>query len=194
MTIDWDRVIARAAPVTRKVWDIAVSTVTFCWGGALTLAGGGVAILAATQLRLPDAVLLLHDGRHPPPVSDIRDAMLFFIAVGVGVLISGLHILHDWRHPHRQQAERIAALETELIAATQFAVEAEQRAENTGWAIDALAAIEDVFRLDGVLEAARRAARKALHPDGHPGAAEFEIRDLTERFQAAEAVFDRLAN
>jgi hypothetical protein len=138
MTMTVESVIARLEPwreriepVARKVYEIGVSAVTFCSGVALTLAGVGFAILVATQLRLPDAVLLLQDGRHPPqPVSDIRDGLLFLIALAVGVLIWGLHVLHDWKHPHLQQAKRIAALESQLVEVRQFAVEAEDRDGN----------------------------------------------------------------
>jgi len=48
--------------------------------------------------------------------------------------------------------------------------------------------LETVLRFPGV----RAAVLKLLHPDAHPGASDRERRTLTERFQQASAVFDRL--
>jgi hypothetical protein len=197
MTIDEESAIARVEPFARKIYNATLSFLTFCWGSVLTLAGSGVAILAAIELRLPDAVLLLQNSRHPPPpVSDIRTALVGFVAGGVGVLIWGLHTLerHNWFQPHNQQAERVAELESQLREAEQFADEAAQSAAGAEWMRDTLAAVEHLFSIPGVLDAARKAARKALHPDGHPGVGPDEIRDLTEEFQMAESVFDRFSN
>ena len=72
---------------------------------------------------------------------------------------------------------------------------ASESAADTEWMREAIAAVNYVFRIPGVVEAARRAARKALHPDtAQPDTGPDEIRDLTERFQMAEAVFDRFSN
>ena len=143
--------------------------------------------------------MMMQNGGQSP--SDTRLGLVILSAFALAGLIWGLHILHDWFRPHQKQAGRIAALESELssletrcFAAEQYADEAAEEAGAAKWMGDALAAVADVFKIDGVLEAARRAARKALHPDAHPGTSEHEIRDLTARFQHAEAVFDRFSN
>lgn len=169
--------VERFEPGARRVWEITVSAVKLAVGSALTLVGGGFLILAGYKSLLSDAVLLAQDGRNPPPpLTDIRGGLLLIGTVGLGFLIWGLHRLHDWAWPHNgpRVAElecQVSSLETELFAAEQFAGEAEQRADKASqfaadreWATHAVAAVADVFKIDGVLEAARRACRKALHP------------------------------
>jgi hypothetical protein len=193
MTIE--SVIERVEPFARKVCKLASFAVTLCYGGALTLAAVGVAILAALQLHLPDATLLLQQvGDNPPSsVSDVRDGLLFLVAAAVAVMVWGLHKLHDLFRPHENR-QRVAALEIRLREAEQFAAIAAESTTDIEWMREALAAVEHVFSIPGVVEAARKAARKALHPDGHPGAGADEIHELTRRFQSAEAVFDRFSN
>jgi hypothetical protein len=214
MTIDYREFFAERVepffveyvqPVVRKIGKTVVSAVKFSFGAALTLAASGFLIIAGYLFSLTDAAMRLANGDQPP--SDTRDGLLLLSAIALGALIWGLHILHDWRHPHGQDANaaarvadleiKLRAAEAELIEAEQFedeAAEAVQFAEETKWAINAIAAVADVFKIDGVLEAARRACRKALHPDSHPGASADEIHDLTERFQRAEAVFSNFSN
>jgi hypothetical protein len=197
MTIDWESVIDRAAPVVRKVYEIVVYVVTLCCGTVLTFVGIVSLIFSAAMLRLPDAVLWLRLQGHWASVSDQRNALTLLGAAGVVVLIYGLHLLHDLFRPHGQDthaAARVAALENQLREAEQFADEAAQSAAEAEWMRDTLAAVEYLFGIPGVLKAARKAARKALHPDGHPEASPDEIHDLTERFQMAEAVFDRFSS
>lgn len=197
MTIDWERMIERVEPFAffaRKVWEIVVYVVTLCCGTALTFVGAVSLIFAAAMLRLPDAVLWLRLQGHWASVSDQRNALTLLGATGIAVLIWGLHTLHDLFRPHGQNRQRVAELESQLREAEQFADEAAESAADAEWMRDTLAAVEHLFSIPGVLEAARKAARKALHPDGHPGASADEIHDLTERFQMAEAVFDRFSN
>ena len=191
MTIE--SMIARVEPFARRAWDITVSTVTFCCGSIFTLGGGGLAVMAAGLLALPDYVLRQYIGQ-ASPISDQRAGLVLLAAFGVIGLISGLHTLHDWFQPHNHQAKRVAELESQLREAEQFADEAAQSAAEAEWMRDTLAAVEHLFGIPGVPEAARKAARKALHPDGHPEASADEIHDLTEQFQMAEAVFDRFSN
>jgi len=193
MTIDVKSMIARAAPVTRKIWDTTVSVVTFCRGSTFTLGGGGLAVITAGLLALPDYVLRQYIGQGSP-ISDQRAGLVLFAAFGVIGLTSGLHTLHDWFHPHNQQTKRVTELESQLREAEQFANEAAESAAEAEWMRDTLAAVEYLFGIPGVLETARKAARKSLHPDGHPEAGPDEINDLTERFQMAEAVCDRFSS
>jgi hypothetical protein len=190
--------IERIEPCARRVYEIIVSVVTFCWGSALTLASGGFLILAGYGMSLPDATMMMQNGGQP--ASDTRIGLLILSAIALAGLIWGLRVLYDWFRP-RENHQRVADLETRLITAEQFAAEAQERAdyaseyaEEKEWATHALAAVAEVFRIEGVLDAARKAARKALHPDAHPGVSEQDIRDLTERFQMAEAVFARFSN
>jgi hypothetical protein len=197
MTIDWESVIERIAPVARKVYEIVVYVATLCCGTVLTFAGIVSLIFAAAMLRLPDAALWVSLQGHWASVSDQRNALVALGTAGIAVLIWGLHVLHDLFRPHGQNthaAKRVIALESQLREAEQFADEAAQCAAEAEWMRDTVAAVEHLFSIPGVLETARKAARKALHPDGHPGASESEIHDLTEQFQMAEAVFDRFSN
>jgi hypothetical protein len=50
--------------------------------------------------------------------------------------------------------------------------------------------LQEVLRYDGV----RRAVLKILHPDAHAAAGDRERRVLTERFQKASAVFEKLGS
>ena len=197
MRIDWERMIARAAPVARKVYEIVVYVATLCCGTVLTFVGIVSLIFAAAMLRLPDAALWVSLQGHWASVSDQRNALVALSAAGIAVLIWGLHTLHDLFRPHGQDARaaaRVAALEIQLREAEQFADEAAESAAEAGWMRDTLAAVEYLFGIPGVLGAARKAARKALHPDTRPGASADEIHDLTERFQMAEAVCDRFSS
>jgi hypothetical protein len=198
-TIDRDIVVDRVHPLARKAIEILVSATKLCAAGALMIFGAVFGIAAAMQLRLTDAALLQQaHGSPPTSATDERTVLLLLVGAGVVVMIWGLHRLHDWFRPHQQQAQRVAQLERELHHEVEQLEnelhEATQFAEEAAGALDALAAVETVLKIPGVCEAARKAARKVLHPDGHPGASDREIRDLTERFQMAEAVFDRFGN
>ena len=59
---------------------------------------------------------------------------------------------------------------------------------------DRAQAVEHARQLEAVLRfpAVRKSVLKALHPDAHAGADDRERRALTERFQKATAVFDRI--
>ncbi len=184
----------RLKPFLYDAWCFIASALTLCFGGALTIAGGVGGMFAAIMLSLPDKVLLEHSGR---PVGEQRIALVIVLGVGVVLLIWGLLVLKDWQQLRsvaalldrlpNQHAHRVAELEGELRVAVRFAEEAES-------AFDTLAAVEEVFSIEGVLDAARKAARKALHHDTRPGASESETRDLTERFQRADALFDSFAS
>jgi hypothetical protein len=76
-----------------------------------------------------------------------------------------------WRNLIERQAKDIARL---TGACTQISDYARQ--------------LEAVLRFPPV----KKAVLKALHPDAHAGAGELERRALTEQFQKASAVFDRL--
>src|SRR5262249_42447031 len=120
--------------------------------------------------------------------------LLVILTAAIVGMIGGLQTLYDLSLS-RESRRRIAALEFRLHEAEQraAAVSGGSAADIEGMR-EALAAIEHVFRIPGVVEAARRAARKALHPDGHPEAGADEIAELTKRFQSAEAVFDRFSH
>jgi hypothetical protein len=181
------------------------SAVTFAFAGTMIAGGAFFTLITIIALQFPDAVLLQQaDDPSPASLSGTRIALAVFLAVFVVVTIRGWDRLKRWLRPHaEQQPERAADLEIQLRTAEsrlwafqQSAAEAEQRAAEAAqaageaeWMHEALASIADVFRIDGVLEAARRACRKALHPDSHPGASEQKIRELTESFQHAEEVF-----
>jgi hypothetical protein len=191
--------IERYEPIVRKIGETVVSVVIFLFGAVISLASGGFLIIAGYGMSLPDAVMQAQTGGQP--ASDTRIGLLILSAFAIAGLIFALHLLHDLFRPHKKQAARIAALESELsrteeqlIGAEQYAGDADERAAEAEWATHAIAAVADVFRIDGVLEAAQRAARKALHPDSHPGASAAEIREMTARFQQVEAVFSNFAD
>jgi len=195
MTSDWESLIERAEPFGRTARKTLVFIAKFAFGCALTLIGGLIATLAATRLRLPDAALLLqHSGRAPVSVSALRNELMIIMTVAVGVLITGLHTLDNLFRSH-EDGQRIAELELRLREAEHRAdAAAIECAADTEWMREALGAAVYLFSIPGVVEAARKATRKALHPDAHPEASADELRDLTERFQMAEAVFDRFSN
>ena len=172
MTIDWESVIERVEPVARKVWNITVSVVTFCWGSTLTLGGGGVAVVTAGLLALPDYLLRQHIGQ-ASPISDQRAGLVLFAAFGVIGLISGLHTLHDWFRPHGQDARaaaRVAALEIQLREAEQFADEAAEAAGDAEWMRNALGAVEHLFSIPAYSKrrARWRARRRIPTPTRRP--------------------------
>jgi hypothetical protein len=190
--------IARYEPVFRKIGETVVAVVTFLFGATISLASGGFLIIAGYGMSLSDAVMQAQNGGQP--ASDTRIGLLILSAFAIAGLIWSLHTLHDLFHPHQKQAGRIAeleselsSLETRLIGAEQFASEADEHADEAEWMRQALDCISDVFRIEGVLDAARKASRRALHPDMHPGASAAEIHELTEKFQMAEAIFDRFS-
>ena len=174
--------VERFEPVVRRVREIIVSAVKFGVGAGLAFGAAFFLLGISVLLRLPDAELWQEMQGSWGSVTASRS--------GAGDLRhGGLDCRDDLRpasasrpcsRPHNETAGRIAdleiklrAAEAELIEAEQFedeAAEAVQFAEETKWAINAIAAVADVFKIDGVLEAARRACRKALHPDSHPGA------------------------
>ena len=59
---------------------------------------------------------------------------------------------------------------------------------------DRAQAVEHARQLETVLRdpAVQKSVLKVLHPDAHPDADDRERRALTERFQKAAAVFDRI--
>jgi hypothetical protein len=79
--------------------------------------------------------------------------------------------VRKWRKIVERQAQEIESLTTEGARAVERAREAEA-----------------VLLLPNV----KKTVLRALHPDSHPDAAEGDRRLLTERFQRATAVFDRL--
>jgi hypothetical protein len=200
MTIDYREFFAERVepffveyvqPVVRNIGKTVVSAVKFSFGAALTLAASGFLILASYGLSLPDATMMMQNGGQP--ASDTRVGLLILSAIALGVLIYGLRVLYDWFRP-RENRERVADLEIKLRAAEAELFEAEQFAQAAGeaeWMREALGVIEDVFHIPGVCAAARKAARRATHPDSYPGASEQELREHAERFQMCEAVFSR---
>jgi hypothetical protein len=191
--------VERFEPVVRRVQEIIIAAVKFGVGAGLAFGAAFFLLGISILLRLPDAELWQEMQGSWGSVTGQRTALVIFGAVAIAAMIFGLHTLHDLFRPHKKQAGRIAELEiklraaeAELFEAEQFedeAAEAVQAAGEAEWMHEALASIADVFKIDGVLDAARKAARKALHPDSHPGASAQEIGELTARFQHAEEVF-----
>jgi hypothetical protein len=176
--------------------NIIRSAVRLC--GALALMAGGafMTFAAIVVLQLPDAALRQLDGGSPSPdeLAGDRVILAFVMAMFVVMAMRGWDRFKRWCQPRDENARRVAELERQLSEVGQFADEAAQFAAEAEGAREALAEVAVVFGIPGVLEAARRAARKALHPDSFPGASADEVRDLTERFQFAESVFDHFSN
>jgi hypothetical protein len=192
---DWESLIARVEPFALVIANFVRSAVRLCIALALMAGGAVSAAVAIVELQLSDAALLQQiDGHAPPSLSGQRLVLALLLAAFVVMALRGWDRFKRWCQPRDQHARRVAELERQLIEVGQFADDAAQSAAEAEWARDALEAVADVFKIPGVLDAARKAARKALHPDAHAGASEPEIRDLTERFQMAEAVFDRFSN
>lgn len=76
-----------------------------------------------------------------------------------------------WRALLEKQAKDITRLTGDCARITEYARE-----------------LETVLRFPSV----KKSVLKALHPDAHAGAGEYEHRALTQQFQKASAVFDRL--
>ena len=200
MTIDWEL-------VGFNIGRFIIAAVTLCRAVAMTLSGVLVSLFFAVMSLLPDAALVHDDASSPAAVAGGRFVLIVALVAGIVITMRGLGRLRRWFRPHDPETMQvIAQLENDLHEAEQFAAEAGAEAGQAAeearnfaaaaeWAHDTFARIDQVFRIPGVLDAARKAARIATHPDTAPaGASPAEIRDLTERFQMAEAVFDRFSN
>jgi hypothetical protein len=92
--------------IARMIGEKVKSGASLLGGVALAAAGTAVGIAAAIEAKKPDSVLVqaavqAHQIHPPPTASDERDFLFGMLAVGVLLLIAGLHAIREWWRPAR---------------------------------------------------------------------------------------------